>query len=144
MPRSLRSGRRRTTRSSADKLRTTSSVPSVEWLSTTITLNLNVVSCDSADFIASAIVRTRLRTGIITEATTGKAGTDTFSSVVVCSSRGRLSDEGDDAICRRSLSSSRNGTSSNSSGANHAPMALRCAVHARSISICTSRAAGFT
>jgi hypothetical protein len=48
-----------------------SPVPSVEWLSTTITLNANGVFCDSALFTASAIVRARFRTGITTLAFTG-------------------------------------------------------------------------
>ena len=43
-------------------------VPSVEWLSTTMTLNLNVVFCDKADFTASATVFALLYTGITTEA----------------------------------------------------------------------------
>ena len=48
-------------------------VPSVEWLSTTITLNLPSSFWSSADLTASAMVRTRLRTGIMTDASTGNS-----------------------------------------------------------------------
>ncbi len=47
-------------------------VPSVEWLSTTITLKGKSVRCARALFTASATVRTRFRTGMTTLASTGK------------------------------------------------------------------------
>ena len=58
-------------------------VPSVEWLSTTRTLNGKSVSCDSALFTASAIVSFRFRTGMTTEASTGKEPVDCATSLEV-------------------------------------------------------------
>lgn len=46
----------------------TSLIPSVEWLSMTMTLNGKVVCWFSAERTASLTVRIRLRTGIMTEA----------------------------------------------------------------------------
>ena len=121
-------------------------VPSVEWLSMTITLKEKSATCDKADWTASAIVRTRFRTGMMTDAITGKCSVfpsrGTVGSAVI-------SVEAWEWVLGFSVAFSREagkgvGTSSNSSGDTHAPISLRCRVHAFSISSCTSRAEGFT
>ena len=73
MPRSVRSGTITTSgfrlsAFNADIPDRISPVRSVEWLFTTITLNGKLVFCSKALFTASAIVFSRLKTGMITEA----------------------------------------------------------------------------
>ena len=72
IPKSLREGIICTTLSSA-KESIICEVLSVEWLSTTSTLNGKAAFCLSTDDIASAMVDSRLRTGITTEASTGNS-----------------------------------------------------------------------
>ena len=57
-------------RASSSRMRV---VPSVEWLSTTMTLYSNAVSCLRAESTASAMVFSRLNTGMMTEASTANS-----------------------------------------------------------------------
>ena len=72
IPRSLRSGTIWMRRSSSLNSSMASVVPSVEWLSMMIRLYLKSVFCISTDLMASRMVRIRLRTGMMTEASYSK------------------------------------------------------------------------